>query len=134
MRRRILSPTTANPKPLIYSRLQRLAKNFRSGLILCWLCAKYPVAFSDVDGDFLDGSRNYKLHVPKDIPVALFWSVTVYDPTTGSGLQNGQPFPSLNTMDKPMQNPDGTIDIYFGPKSPGEGSRRKRFGSGQTLQ
>ena len=83
--------------------------------------AKYPTTGLDADGDFLDGSKNYKLHVPKDVPVALFWSVTVYDPITGSGLANGQPFPSLNTMDKPVQNADGTIDIYFGPKSPGEG-------------
>lgn len=83
--------------------------------------AKYPATFFDADGDYLSGDRNYKLHVPKDVPVALFWSVTVYDPITGSGLDNGQPFPSLNTMDKPVQNPDGTIDIYFGPKSPGEG-------------
>jgi hypothetical protein len=83
--------------------------------------AKYPTAMMDADGDFLDGSKNYKLHVPKDIPVALFWSVTVYDPISGSGLDNGQPFPSLNTMDKPVQNADGTTDIYFSPKSPGEG-------------
>jgi hypothetical protein len=83
--------------------------------------AKYPAAVVDADGDFLHGSQNYKLHVPKDIPAALFWSVTVYDAITGSGLDNGQPFPSLNTMDKPLQNADGTMDIYFGPKSPGEG-------------
>jgi len=83
--------------------------------------SKYPYAMMDADGDFLDGGRNYKLHVPKDIPVVLFWSVTVYDPITGSGLDNGQPFPSLNQMDKPVQNADGTTDIYFGPKSPGEG-------------
>jgi hypothetical protein len=24
-------------------------------------------------------------------------------------------------MDQPVQNADGTIDIYFGPQSPGEG-------------
>jgi hypothetical protein len=83
--------------------------------------AKYLAEYMDADGDFLDGSRNYVLHIPKDIPVALFWSVTVYDPITGSGLVNGQPFPSLNAMDKPAQNPDGTTDVYFGPKSPGTG-------------
>ena len=27
--------------------------------------AKYPSAFSDADGDFLQGRRNYKLHLPK---------------------------------------------------------------------
>jgi hypothetical protein len=66
--------------------------------------AKYPAIALDADGNFLDGSQNYRLHVPKDLPVALFWSVTVYDPITGSGLDNGQPFPSLNAMDKPVQN------------------------------
>ena len=83
--------------------------------------AKYLAAYTDADGDFLSGDKNYKLHVPKDVPVALFWSVTVYDPITGSGLDNGQPFPSINTMDKPAQNADGSTDIYFGPKSPGQG-------------
>lgn len=83
--------------------------------------AKYPNAFKDADGDYLSGDQNYRLTLPKDIPAAIFWSVTVYDPITGSGLDNGQAFPSLNTMDKPKQNADGTTDIYYGPTSPGEG-------------
>ncbi|MGI6856100.1 DUF1254 domain-containing protein [Mesorhizobium sp. 1B3] len=83
--------------------------------------AKYPNAFKDADGDYLSGDRTYKLKLPKDIPAKIFWSVTVYDPVTGSGLDNGQPFPSLNTMDKPVQNSDGSTEIYFGPESPGEG-------------
>jgi hypothetical protein len=83
--------------------------------------AKYPSSYMDSDGNFLSGSNNYKLHLPPNIPAALFWSVTVYDPITASGLDNGQPFPSLNTMDKPVTNADGSVDIYFGPKSPGEG-------------
>jgi len=82
--------------------------------------AKYPNAFKDADGNYLSGDHSYKLTLPKDIPAHIFWSVTVYDPVTGSGLDNGQPFPSLNTMDKPKQNADGTTDIYFGPHSPGE--------------
>jgi len=83
--------------------------------------AKYPCAFTDADGDYLSGDQSYRLHLPKDIPAAMFWSVTVYDPVTGSGLDNGQPFPSLNTMDKPVQNADGSTDLYLGPKSPGAG-------------
>jgi hypothetical protein len=83
--------------------------------------AKYPAAYVDADGNFLRGSQAYVLHLPPDIPAAIFWSVTVYDPITGSGLDNGQPFPSLNTMDKPIQNSDGSTDIYFGPQSPGAG-------------
>jgi hypothetical protein len=79
------------------------------------------VTFVDAQGDFLQGANRYRLRLPKDVPVALFWSVTVYDPVTGSGLDNGQPFPSINTMDKPVTNADGSTDIYFGPSSPGDG-------------
>jgi hypothetical protein len=84
--------------------------------------AKYPATFVDVNGNFLSGSESYKLRLPKGIPAALFWSVTVYDSITASGLDNGQPFPSINTMDKPAKNKDGSTDIYFGPESPGDGS------------
>ena len=59
--------------------------------------------------------------MPRGVPAALLGSVTVYDPVTGSGLDNGQPFPSLNTMDKPATNADGSTAIYFGLRSPGEG-------------
>ncbi|HVY05645.1 MAG TPA: DUF1254 domain-containing protein [Burkholderiales bacterium] len=83
--------------------------------------AKYPATFVDANGDFLSGSRAYKLHLPKNIPAKLFWSVTIYDAVTASGVDNGQPFPSINTMDKPAKNADGSTDIYFGPESPGEG-------------
>jgi hypothetical protein len=88
--------------------------------------AKYPVTFVDANGEFLHGASSYRLHLPKDIPAALFWSVTVYDPVTGSGLDNGQPFPSINTMDKPTTNTDGSTDIYFGPTAPGDGKNRLR--------
>jgi hypothetical protein len=83
--------------------------------------AKYPTTFKDADGDFLLGDRSYRLLLPANIPAKLFWSVTVYDAETASGLDNGQAFPSINQMDKPAANSDGSTDIYFGPKSPGEG-------------
>ncbi|MGY5332253.1 DUF1254 domain-containing protein [Pseudomonas protegens] len=83
--------------------------------------AKYPATTRDADGKFLDGAQTYKLNLPANVPAALFWSVTAYDNLTASGLDNGQPLPSLSQMDKPVQNSDGSTDIYFGPKSPGEG-------------
>jgi hypothetical protein len=81
--------------------------------------AKYPFTTLDADSDVFDGSKNYKLRLPPNIPAKLFWSVTLYDPMTGAGIDNGQPFASLNQMDKPVTNSDGWVDIYFGPKSPG---------------
>jgi hypothetical protein len=49
---------------------------------------------------------------------ASFWSVTLYEAENGSGLANGQPFPSLGSRDKPVQNADGSTDLYLGPKAP----------------
>lgn len=83
--------------------------------------AKHPATFRDADGAWLTGERSYRLHLPAGIPVTLFWSVTVYDAETAAGLDNGQPFPSINAMDHPAPNADGSIDIHFGPRSPGQG-------------
>lgn len=80
--------------------------------------AKYPATSKDADGDYLDGSKNYSLHLPPNIPAKIFWSLAAYDGTTASGLANGQPFPSLNAMDKPVSNADGSVDLYLGPSAP----------------
>ncbi len=80
--------------------------------------AFYMIAFEDADGDPLDGEHSYKVNLPKDIPAELFWSVTLYEAENASGLDNGQPFPSLGKLNKPAQNEDGSTDIYIGPKAP----------------
>jgi hypothetical protein len=36
--------------------------------------------------------------------------------------QNGQPFPSVSSYSKPILNPNGSIDIQFGPSEPKEKS------------
>jgi hypothetical protein len=80
--------------------------------------AKYMIGFTDSDGTPLSGGTNYKINLPPNIPAANFWSVTLYDAENASGLANGQPFPSLGSRDKPEQNPDGSTDVYLGPKAP----------------
>lgn len=80
--------------------------------------AKYPTTYRDANGDYLSGGTSYRLRVPAHVPVNNFWSVTVYDAETASGLDNGQPFPSISSFDKPVANPDGSTDIYFGPSAP----------------
>jgi hypothetical protein len=80
--------------------------------------AKYPSTNRDADGEYLSGGVAYRLNVPAHVPVNNFWSVTVYDTETASGLDNGQPFPSLSSFDKPAANSDGATDIYFGPSAP----------------
>ncbi|NKY48456.1 DUF1254 domain-containing protein [Nocardia cerradoensis] len=86
--------------------------------------AKYPVTMRDGNGDWLDGARSYTLTLPAGIPAKLFWSVAVYDPITASGLDNGQRFPSINAMDKPDANPDGSHTIHFGPDQPADAGEK----------
>ena len=81
--------------------------------------SQYAVATVDKDGEYLDGSKTYRLHIPANVPAKDFWSVVVYDPQTRSELQTGQPFPSKNnTRDKLVENSDGSVDLYFAPKAP----------------
>jgi len=80
--------------------------------------AFYMIAFKDADRNWLDGQNSYALNLPSDIPAALFWSVTLYEAENGSGLDNGQPFPSLGKLNKPAVNADGSTDLYLGPNAP----------------
>jgi hypothetical protein len=80
--------------------------------------SQYMSAYVDADGHYLDGGKSYQLHLPPNIPVNNFWSVTLYDPGTRSLLQTDQPKPSVNSFDQPEPNPDGSYDIFFGPSTP----------------
>jgi hypothetical protein len=81
--------------------------------------SQYMAMFVDSKGEVLDGGKNYKLTLPKDIPVRNFWSVIVYDNQTRSMLQTDQRFPSVSSQTKGVQtNADGSVDVYFGPKPP----------------
>lgn len=80
--------------------------------------ANYMVANLDSKGRLLSGSKRYRVTLPADVPAANFWSVTLYDAENSSGLDNGQPFPSIGSRDKPVVNADGTIDLYFAARAP----------------
>ncbi|MGY3619056.1 DUF1254 domain-containing protein [Bradyrhizobium sp. USDA 10063] len=81
--------------------------------------AAYEIAFNDADGKPLSGDASYKLTLPPNVPAQLFWSLTLYEAENASGLATeARRFPSLGSRDKPTQNPDGTIDLYIGPKTP----------------
>ena len=80
--------------------------------------AMYVVGFVDGEGNPLLGGSNYRLNLPANVPAANFWSLTLYEAENASGYDNGQPFPSLGSRDKPEQNADGSTDIYLGPKAP----------------
>jgi hypothetical protein len=81
--------------------------------------SQYAVAAADKDGEYLDGSKTYRLNIPADVPAKDFWSVVVYDPQTRSELQTEQPFPSKNNQRDPLEiASDGSVELYFGPTAP----------------
>jgi hypothetical protein len=81
--------------------------------------SRYQTTYKDGDGNYLDGKKVYKLNMPPGVPVALFWSVTVYDSWTRSELQS-QPYPSVSSQQDPAPrtNADGSTDIYFAAERP----------------
>ena len=81
--------------------------------------SQYAGAMVDIDGQALDGARQYRLYMPAGVPAKDFWSIVAYDPQTRSELQIGQPYPSRNSeRDELRYNDDGSINIYFGPEAP----------------
>jgi hypothetical protein len=79
----------------------------------------YPWTAVDANNNPFDGGKNYKLHLPPNIPVKTFWSVIVYDTQTRSMLQTDQQYPSVSSQKKDLQvNADSSVDVWFGPKAP----------------
>jgi hypothetical protein len=78
----------------------------------------YLMTLKDKDGHTLDGGKNYRLTVPPNAPVNQYWSATVYDRATHALVRDmarsgrGSQSPAL------QKNPDGSVDIYFGPRAP----------------
>ena len=88
-----------------------MAKNIGVGSYYLW-------TYKDGAGDFLDGAKSYKLHIPDKVPAKDFWSVLVYDSLSRSELKNGEKFPSVSKYTDPKVNADGSVDVYFGPEMP----------------
>ena len=82
--------------------------------------ADYALIWVDADGDPLDGSKRYELHLAKTPPVDGFWSLTMYRPPDFNLVANpikrysiGDRTPGLKTAE------DGSVTIYIQKDSPG---------------
>jgi hypothetical protein len=78
----------------------------------------YLGTYKDKDGQWLDGARSYRLRVPPNPPIKLFWSVTVYDVDTRALILNEQKIADRSSRMDLRKNADGSVDIYSGPKAP----------------
>jgi hypothetical protein len=84
--------------------------------------SQYLFATLDADKQYFDGGKTYKVTLPKDIPEANFWSLTLYDNQTRSMLDTPQRFPRAGNQSYPSPatepNADGSTTIHLGPTQP----------------
>jgi hypothetical protein len=81
--------------------------------------SQYLGTYKDSQGEWLDGSHNYSLHLDAGIPVKNFWSIMVYDTETRSMILNGKENDiGKDSASDLVKNADGSIDLYFGPSAP----------------
>jgi len=84
--------------------------------------SQYLIAFTDAEGNQFDGSKTYKVRLPKGIPARAFWSLTAYDNQTRSMLQTPQKYPRSGSQSYPtpaaQAHKQGDIFVYFGPEQP----------------
>jgi hypothetical protein len=78
----------------------------------------YLMTIKDKAGQAFEGAGTYRLTVPANPPVKLYWSATAYDRATHA-LIRGLPWSSRSSNTPGLQkSADGSVDIYFGPKAP----------------
>ena len=81
----------------------------------------YLGGYRDSDGDWLVGSKNYKLTIPPNAPMEQFWSITVYSQATRCLINNGTGRADRSSRHDLVKNADGSVDLYFGPDRAPEG-------------
>jgi hypothetical protein len=78
----------------------------------------YLMESKDKDGHEFEGNTTYRLHVPPNAPTTQYWSVTVYDRVTHALVKNLNRASRASNDSTVQKNPDGSVDLYFGPQAP----------------
>jgi hypothetical protein len=78
----------------------------------------YLMTIRDKDRKPFEGSGTYRLSVPANAPVKLYWSATAYDRATHALIRNQPHSSRASTTPGLEKNADGSVDVYFGPKAP----------------
>ena len=103
--------TRSTGRGILYSFVYFSAKHLGAGQF-------YLMTIADKEGRGFDGAGTYRLTVPANPPVSLYWSATVYDRATHAFIRN-LPRPSRSSLSPDLQkNTDGSVAIWFGPSAP----------------
>jgi hypothetical protein len=79
----------------------------------------YAIGAHDSEGNYLDGSKTYKVTLPAPIPAKDFWSFVVYDSQTRSVLETDQKAAGIDSNSLDIKaNADGSYTVWFAPKPP----------------
>lgn len=106
-----------NAKAHMYINHYSISTGMMSSIV--GLGAKYGNAYKDSDGQYLMGENSYQITFPPNAPAKLFWSLTLYDAETASGVDAAeQVYPSLNSMNELSKNADGSVTFFIGPDNP----------------
>ncbi|MDO9127482.1 MAG: DUF1214 domain-containing protein, partial [Parvibaculum sp.] len=85
--------------------------------------AIYLYTYYDSNGDPLDGSKHYRIHVPADrVPQTSeigFWSITMYDGRSFQFVGNSIDRYCVSSRDTLVANEDGSADIWIQADAPG---------------
>lgn len=78
----------------------------------------YLMTIHDKDGNAFDGSATYRLTVPPNVPVTLYWSVTAYDRSTHTLIRD-MPWASRSSNTHGLHvEDDGSVVLSFAPAPP----------------
>jgi hypothetical protein len=84
--------------------------------------SQYLYGTRDANKQYLDGAKTYRVRLPKGIPAANFWSLTLYDNQSRSMLDTPQRYPRAGSQSYPSPaaepDADGSTTVYFGPIQP----------------
>lgn len=78
----------------------------------------YLIESKDKEGNGLDGSKTYRLHVPANAPTRQYWSATVYDRVTHALIKNLNRASRASNDTTLQKNTDGSVDVYFASQAP----------------
>ncbi len=78
----------------------------------------YLMTIVDKAGKPFDGGGTYRLNVPANAPVKLYWSATVYDRATHALIRDMKWSSRSSNTPGLQKNADGSVDLYFSPKAP----------------